>query len=84
MLEVINAPLDSLPEVGLLPNHAPEATQEVAFVDDHVSVEDPPIATELGFAESDTVGTGGGGGVPDTVTLADALALPPAPVQVRE
>jgi hypothetical protein len=28
--------------------------------------------------------TGGGGGVPETVTVVDALALPPDPVQVRE
>ena len=84
MLVLVNAPLDWLPEIALLPVHAPEATQEVASVDDQVSVEDPPLATDVGFAASDTVGTGGGGGVPDTVTVADALALPPEPVQVRE
>ena len=84
VLELVNAPLDSLPETALLPDHAPEATQEVASVDDHVSVEDPPLVTDAGFAASDTVGTGGGGGVPGTVTLAEALALPPGPVQVRE
>jgi len=84
VLERVNAPLDWLPEIALLPVHAPEATQEVASVDDQVSVEDPPLATDVGFAASDTVGTGGGGGVPDTVTVADALALPPEPVQVRE
>jgi hypothetical protein len=38
----------------------------------------------VGFAASDTVGTGGGGGVPATVTAADALALPTDPEQVRE
>jgi hypothetical protein len=27
---------------------------------------------------------GGGGGVPDTVTVVEALALPPDPVQLRE
>ena len=84
MLVLVNAPLDWLPEIDLLSDHAPEATQEVASVDDQVSVEDPPLATEVGFAASDTVGTGGGGGVPDTVTIAEALALPPEPVQVRE
>ncbi len=40
--------------------------------------------TEVGFAVSDTVGTGGGGGVPDTMTVAEVLELPPGPVQVRE
>jgi len=67
-----------VPEVALLPDHAPEAVQEVALVDDQVSVEDPPLATDVGFAVSDTVGTG------NTVTVTEALALPPEPVQLRE
>ena len=74
----VRAPVDSLPEVALGPDQAPEAVQEVAFVEDQVSVEDAPFAIDVGFAASDTVGTGGA-----TVTNADALALPPAPVQVR-
>ena len=76
-----------MPEVALAPDHAPEAVQEVAFVEDQVRVEDAPFAIDVGFAVSDRVGTGGGGGgggVPDTVTVADALALPPEPVQIRE
>ncbi len=68
----------------MLPDHAPEATQEVALVDDQVNMEDPPLATDVGFAASDTVGTGGGGGMPDTMTVVEVLALPPEPVQVRE
>jgi hypothetical protein len=75
----VSAPVDSLPEVGLVPDQPPEAVQ-VAFVEDQVSVEDAPYATDVGFATSDTVGVGGG----DTVTVADALALPPGPLQVRE
>ena len=67
------------PEVALSPDQAPEAAQDVAFVEDQVSVEDPPFATDCGVAVSDTVGAGG-----NTVTVADALALPPEPVQVRE
>ena len=67
------------PEVALVPDQAPEAAQELAFVEDQVSVETPPFATDGGFAASDTVATGG-----NTVTVADALALPPEPVQVRE
>jgi hypothetical protein len=78
VLELVNAPLDWLPEVALLPDHEPEAVQEVALVEDQLRVEDAPLATEVGFAESDTVGTG------NTVTVAEALALPPEPVQVRE
>jgi hypothetical protein len=84
VLELVNAPLDWLPEVALLPVHAPDAVQEVALVDDQVSVEDAPLATEVGFAASETVGTGGGGGMPDTMTVTEVLALPPEPVQVRE
>ena len=73
-----------MPEIALLPDHAPEATHEVALPDDQVSVDDPPLATDVGSAASDTVGTGGGGGMPDTMTVVEALALPPEPVQVRE
>jgi uncharacterized protein (UPF0147 family) len=83
VLEVLSAPLDWLPEVAWGPDHAPEAVHELAFVDDHVRVEDPPVATAVGFAESDTVGTGGGGGMPDTDTVADVVAVPPAPVHAR-
>jgi hypothetical protein len=49
------------------------------LVEDQVSVEDPPLATDGGLATSDTVGAEG-----NTVTVADALALPPELVQVRE
>jgi hypothetical protein len=54
------------------------------LVEDQVSVEDPPLVTVVGFAASDTVGAGGGGGVPCTVTVADALTLPLDPEQVSE
>lgn len=61
----VSAPLDSLPETSLAPDHAPEATQESAWVDDQARVEVPPLATDVGFAASDTVGAGGGGTEPD-------------------
>ena len=77
-LELVNAPLGSLPEIALLPDHAPEATQEAASVDDQLSVEDSPLATDVGFADSDTVG------IRSTVMVVEALVLPPGPVQVRE
>ena len=76
----VSAPVDWLPEVALVLDQPPTAVQELVSVEDQVSIEDPPYATDVGFAVSDTVGTGGG----DTVTVADALALPPGPVQVRE
>ena len=77
----VSGPIDWLPPEGgtLSPDQPPEAVQVVAFVEDQVSVENPPFATDGGFAASDTVATGG-----NTVTVADALALPPEPVQVRE
>jgi hypothetical protein len=51
---------------------------ELALVDDHDSVALPPLAIDTGLAVNVTVGTGGG----VTVTDAEALVLPPAPVQV--
>ena len=39
------------------PDHPPDAVQEVGeFVDDQVRVDEPPLATEVGFAESVTTG----------------------------
>jgi hypothetical protein len=52
--------------------------QEVALVEDHVSVAELPLDTDVGLAISDTVGFGG-----TTVTVAEALVVPPAPVQAR-
>jgi hypothetical protein len=40
--EDTSAPVDWLPDVGLAPDHAPDATQERARLADHVSVEAPP------------------------------------------
>jgi hypothetical protein len=49
---------------------------EVALLEDHVSVELPPLDTLVGLALRETLGG-------ETDTIADRLALPPAPVQVR-
>ena len=65
-----------VPLVARLPLQAPLAVQLVALVEDHVSVEEPPLATLAGAAVSVTVGSG------TTVTVVDALALPPGPEQV--
>src|SRR4051812_26952702 len=35
------APVDCVPEVAMAPDQPPEAVQDVAFVEDHVRVEDP-------------------------------------------
>ena len=60
-----------------LPDQAPEATHEVALVDDQVRFEALPLVTVLGLALRLTVGAG-----VVTVTVVDCAALPPAPVQV--
>jgi hypothetical protein len=49
---------------------------ELALVEDQVKVDPLPLATFAGFALIDTLG-----GVADTVTVTDWLAVPPAPVQ---
>jgi hypothetical protein len=73
------APVLCVPLVALLPLQAPEAVHEVALVELHVSVEEPPPAMEVGFAVNVTVGAG------TTVTVAvAALLVPPVPVQVIE
>ena len=60
---VLVSPLtDALPDTARLPDQPPEAVQEVALVEDQVSVDPPPLVTDVGFAVSDTVVAGGGGG----------------------
>jgi hypothetical protein len=66
------------PEVAFAPDHPPDAVQEPALADDHVSVDDPPAAMLAGDAARDTVGTS-----PVTVTSTLVDATPPTPVQVR-
>jgi hypothetical protein len=51
--------------------------QDVAFAEDHVSVEVAPLGTVVGLAANVTVGSGA---VTDTV--ADCAALAPAPLHV--
>ena len=70
--------MDCEPLTGLLPDHAPEAVQAVAFVADQVRVELLPLITELGLALRLIVGAGD-----FTDTVADCAALPPAPEQVK-
>jgi hypothetical protein len=72
-------PVEKDPLVDWLPDHAPDAAQEVAFVDDQDNIDAEPLATVLGFALRLTVAVG----CALTVTVADWDALPPLPVQVR-
>jgi len=74
----LSAPVDTEPLVASLPDQAPVAVQEVAFVEVHASVELAPLATVLGLAAKVTVGVGD-----VTETVADCAALPPVPTQVR-
>jgi hypothetical protein len=75
----VSAPVDCEPLVAALaPDQAPDATQEVALVADQLNMELPPLATVLGPADRVTVGAG-----VVTETVADWVALPPLPVQLR-
>ena len=77
VVALLSAAVLSLPAVALLPDQPPDAVQDVAFVDDHVRLLVPPLATEVGDADSDTVGVA-------EVTVTDAVrcVVPPAPVQL--
>ena len=74
---LVSAPVDCVPVIALVPDQAPEAAHEVAFVEDHVSVAMLPLFIALGPTLKVTVGAAG-----LTETVADCAALPPLPVQV--
>ena len=75
----VSAPVLCVPLVVFVPLQPPEAVQDAESVEVHVSVEAPPLGTEVGAAVSVTVAEP----VTLTVTVATVLA-PPAPEQVRE
>jgi hypothetical protein len=74
----VSAPVDCDPVMALAPAQAPEAVQEVALLDDQVSVDALPLAIVLGLALKLTVAVG----FALTVTVAVCAAVPPAPLQV--
>ncbi|HXF47571.1 MAG TPA: hypothetical protein VNK91_15780 [Burkholderiaceae bacterium] len=74
-------PVDAEPVVDRAPDQAPLAVQDAAFVEDHVSVAEPPLSTVVGVALSETVGAAGDTGVTSIVTERDSL--PPLPTQVN-
>jgi hypothetical protein len=74
----VRAPVDCDPLTFLAPDHAPDALHEVALADDQLRVALAPLAMALGPTLKFTVGTGD-----FTVTVADCVALPPGPVQVK-
>jgi hypothetical protein len=69
--------VDCEPLGPLEPLQPPDALQDVALVLDQLSEEEVPESTVLGVAASETTG-----GILETVTVADCVADPPAPVQV--
>jgi hypothetical protein len=71
------APVDCEPLSPLEPLQPPDALQEVALLLDQVSEEEAPEFTVLGLALRVTIGA-----TLETVTVADCIADPPAPVQV--
>ena len=76
---VVNGPVLCEPDVANDPLQLPDPVHDVAFVEVHVSVLVPPLATEVGDADNETVGAGVA-----AVTVTDAVrcVVPPAPVQL--
>jgi hypothetical protein len=74
----VSGPTPWEPEIDFVPDHPPEAEQDVAFVEDQLSVDVPLVVTVDGLAESETVT---GSGTEDTVMVSELFLLPPAPVQ---
>ena len=74
----LKVPVDCVPRTALMPDQPPPTLQEVAFMEDQVNVELPPLAIALGPTLKLTVGTGA-----VTETVADCTELPPAPTQVN-
>ena len=70
--------MDCAPLIALLPDQAPEAVQLVALAAVQFNVALLPLVMALGVARMLTVGA-----VDFTETVADCVALPPAPAQVK-
>jgi hypothetical protein len=79
----VKAFVDAVPEVVLVPLQLPDAVQDVALVEDQVSVAAEPDTTADGATVSVTVGASGAGGGCVTLAMTVWPAVPPAPEQVR-
>ncbi len=77
VFEEVRLPVDSEPEVDLVPVQPFEAVHEVALVVDQLKVDEEPLVIEIGEAVRVTVGSG------LTVTVTDFESEPPGPVQVK-
>jgi hypothetical protein len=73
----VSAGVLNVPLIGCVPLQPPDATHDVAFVEDQVSVDVAPLATVVGFAANVTVGSG-----VVTDTVADCAALAPVPLHM--
>ncbi|OGI62219.1 MAG: hypothetical protein A2W18_10935 [Candidatus Muproteobacteria bacterium RBG_16_60_9] len=73
----VSGAVDWLPDVAFVPDQAPEAVHDVAFVEDQVNVEELPLGMLVGLALKVSVGGG------NTVTVMLRVIAPPAPVQLK-
>jgi hypothetical protein len=73
---VVNGPVLCEPDVANDPLQLPDPVHDVAFVELQVSVLLPPLPTDMGDADSETVGAAV---PPETVTVALARAVRPLP-----
>jgi hypothetical protein len=79
----LNAPVPCEPDVDFEPLQLPDAVHDVAFVELQVSVLLPPLLTDVGDAEKESVGAGGvSESALPTATVTFAWREPPAPVHV--
>jgi hypothetical protein len=72
----VSGPLESLPEVGLEPDHEPDAEQLVALVELQVSVIGVPESTVAWLAVKVSVGASGGGGCAGFTVMVTDFAVP--------
>jgi hypothetical protein len=70
------------PDVAFVPVHPPDAVQDVAFEVDHVNREVPPDVTDVGDADNVNVGAGVPPPLALTLTVVDAVFVPPVPLQL--
>jgi hypothetical protein len=69
-------PVDCVPLAAFVPDHAPEAMQLPALIDDHVNVAAMPLATSIGLTLSEITGAAGVGTKSVALGLVASL-LPP-------
>jgi len=72
----LSAPVLALPFVGSLPDQPPEAVQLDAFVEDQLSIADPPLLTLVGVALRLTVGATTAAFTVMAKAVKEAVALP--------